>query len=44
MALASDGLHIQAVSTRPLSLEDVFVHRVMALERQEQVAAKGAAA
>ncbi|MDP1948491.1 MAG: ATP-binding cassette domain-containing protein [Nitrospirota bacterium] len=44
MVLASDGLHIQSVSTRPLSLEDVFVHRVMALERQEQAAAKGAAA
>ena len=43
-ALASDGLQVQAVSTRPLSLEDVFVHRVMALERQEQATAKGAAA
>lgn len=44
VALASDGVHIQAVSTRPLSLEDVFVHRVMALERQEHAAVKGAAA
>ncbi len=43
-ALSSDGVSIQAVSTRPLSLEDVFVHRVMALERQEQATAKGAAA
>jgi ABC-2 type transport system ATP-binding protein len=42
-ALSSDGLSIQAVSTRPLSLEDVFVYRVMALERQEQATAKGAA-
>jgi ABC-2 type transport system ATP-binding protein len=43
-ALSSDGVQVQAVSTRPLSLEDVFVHRVMAMERQEQAAAKGAAA
>ena len=43
-ALSSDGVSIQAVSTRPLSLEDVFVHRVMALERQEHATAKGAAA
>ncbi|OQW31228.1 MAG: ABC transporter [Nitrospira sp. SG-bin2] len=43
-ALSSDGVSIQAVSTRPLSLEDVFVHRVMALERQEQATAKGSAA
>lgn len=42
-ALLSDGVQVQAVSTRPLSLEDVFVHRVMALERQEQKTAKGAA-
>lgn len=43
-ALSSDGVHIQAIAIRPLSLEDVFVYRVMALERQEQASAKGAAA
>ena len=43
-ALSCDGLSIQAVSTLPLSLEDVFVYRVMALERQEQATVKGAAA
>jgi ABC-2 type transport system ATP-binding protein len=43
-ALSSDGVQVQAVSTRPLSLEDVFVYRVMALERLERETAKGAAA
>jgi ABC-2 type transport system ATP-binding protein len=43
-ALSSDGVQVQAVSTLPLSLEDVFVYRVMALERQEQATVKGAAA
>ena len=42
-ALSSDGVHVQAVAVRQLSLEDVFVHRVMALERQERETAKGAA-
>jgi ABC-2 type transport system ATP-binding protein len=42
--LSSDGVQVQAVSTRPLSLEDVFVHRVMALERQERQMTTGAAA
>ncbi|MGE5138380.1 MAG: ATP-binding cassette domain-containing protein [Rudaea sp.] len=43
-ALSAAAVHVQAVAVRPLSLEDVFVHRVMALERQEREAAKGAAA
>ena len=43
-ALSSDGVHVQDVLIRPLSLEDVFVYRVMALERQEQAMVKGAAA
>jgi ABC-2 type transport system ATP-binding protein len=42
--LLSDGVQVQAVSISPLSLEDVFVHRVMALERQDHTTAKGAAA
>jgi ABC-2 type transport system ATP-binding protein len=42
-ALASDGVHVHAVTLRPLSLEDVFVHRVMALERQERQTVTGAA-
>ena len=42
-ALSSDGVQVQAVSTRPLSLEDVFVYRVMALERQERQTTTGAA-
>lgn len=43
-SLASDGVHILAMNVRPLSLEDVFVHRVMALERQEREATTGAVA
>jgi ABC-2 type transport system ATP-binding protein len=43
-SLASDGVHIHAMNVRPLSLEDVFVHRVMALERQEREATTGAVA
>ncbi len=43
-ALSSDGVHVQDVLIRPLSLEDVFVYRVMVLERQEQATVKGAAA
>lgn len=42
--LSSDGVHIESIATRPLSLEDVFVHRVMSLERQERAAVKGATA
>lgn len=39
-ALASDGLRVKAVGERPLSLEDVFVHRVMTLEQQERAASR----
>jgi len=42
-ALASDGVHVHAVTVRPLSLEDVFIQRVMALERQERQTATGEA-
>jgi ABC-2 type transport system ATP-binding protein len=43
-ALSSDGVQVHNVLIRPLSREDVFVHRVMALERQEHATVKGAAA
>ncbi len=43
-ALSSDGVHVQDVLIRPLSLEDVFVYRVMALERQDRATAPGATA
>jgi ABC-2 type transport system ATP-binding protein len=43
-ALLTDGVHVQNVTARPLSLEDVFVHRVMALERQERQTTTGAEA
>jgi len=42
-ALASDGVHVHSVTVRPLSLEDVFIQRVMALERQERQTGTGAA-
>jgi ABC-2 type transport system ATP-binding protein len=42
--LSSDGVHVQDVLIRPLSLEDVFVYRVMLVERQEQATVKGPAA
>lgn len=35
-ALSADGIELRGIVTRPLTLEDVFVHRVRALERQEQ--------
>lgn len=35
-ALASSRVTIKSVTTRPLSLEDVFVYKVMALEEQER--------
>jgi ABC-2 type transport system ATP-binding protein len=38
-ALSCDGVHVHSIGIRPLSLEDVFVHRVVALERQEREAA-----
>jgi ABC-2 type transport system ATP-binding protein len=43
-ALLTEGLHVQSVTARPLSLEDVFIHRVMALERQERQTTIGAEA
>ena len=43
-ALSSTAVQVQAIALRPLSLEDVFVHRVMALERQERQATTGVAA
>jgi ABC-2 type transport system ATP-binding protein len=43
-ALLTDGVQVQNVTPRPLSLEDVFVHRVMALERQERQTTTGAEA
>jgi ABC-2 type transport system ATP-binding protein len=43
-ALESSGVKISAVTRRPLSLEDVFVYRIMAMEEQERRASSGAAA
>jgi ABC-2 type transport system ATP-binding protein len=40
-ALASRGVTIQSVTARPLTLEDVFVYKVMALEEQDRAAAPG---
>ncbi len=37
--LTGAGIAVQRVAVRPVSLEDVFVYRVMALERQDQRAA-----
>jgi ABC-2 type transport system ATP-binding protein len=36
--LSRAAVQVRAVATRPLTLEDVFVHRVMALERREREA------
>lgn len=35
-ALDAGGVALQRVETRPLSMEDVFVHRVLSLEREER--------
>lgn len=43
-ALSSTAVHVQAVAVRSLTLEDVFVHRVMTLERQDRQATRGVAA
>lgn len=43
-AFSSGSVRVLGVATRPLSLEDVFVYRVMALERQEREPTKGFAA
>ena len=40
-ALSPRGLQVRGIAIRPLTLEDVFVHRVMTLERQEEKAAGG---
>lgn len=37
-ALESSGVKIESTTMRPLSLEDVFVYKVMALEEQERMA------
>ncbi len=42
--LSSDGLRVHGIAIRPLSLEDVFVHRVMTLERQERATTQKAIA
>ena len=34
-ALSSTSIQVQGIAVRPLTLEDVFVHRVMTLERQD---------
>ncbi len=39
-ALESSGVRLISVDTRPLSLEDVFVYRVMALEQQDHLTAQ----
>lgn len=38
--LASDGVRVKMITERPLTLEDVFVRRVMALEQQERAAGR----
>jgi len=43
-ALEESGLRVTSVSDRPLSLEDVFVYHVMALEQAEQPAGRRAVA
>ena len=42
-ALESNGIKVKSVNTRPLSLEDVFVHKVMALEQRDRATAQGTA-
>lgn len=43
-ALAAQGIAVQSMTTRPLSLEDVFVYRVRTLEQAERAASMGAPA
>jgi ABC-2 type transport system ATP-binding protein len=43
-SLLSDGIDVHAIAVRPLSLEDVFVQRVMALEQQGRATTKEVAA
>jgi len=40
-ALSTSGAPVRSITTKPLSLEDVFVHRIATLERQEREAAEG---
>lgn len=42
-ALEGSGVRVASINERPLSLEDVFVYRVMALEQLEREATKGVA-
>ena len=42
--LSCKGLRVLSAAIRALSLEDVFVHRVMALERQDRATTKGVVA
>ncbi|MER3424593.1 MAG: multidrug ABC transporter ATP-binding protein, partial [Nitrospiraceae bacterium] len=35
-ALAANGIAVLSVATHPLSLEDVFVYRIMKLEQKER--------
>jgi ABC-2 type transport system ATP-binding protein len=41
--LESSGVTVNSVTARPLSLEDVFIYKVMALEEQERMARSGVA-
>jgi ABC-2 type transport system ATP-binding protein len=43
-SLLSDGIDVHAIAVRPLSLDDVFVQRLMALEQQGRATTKGVAA
>jgi ABC-2 type transport system ATP-binding protein len=43
-ALASSGVTVTSVNVRPLSLEDVFVYRVLMLEEQERRVSPGVVA
>ncbi|HEU4503929.1 MAG TPA: ATP-binding cassette domain-containing protein [Nitrospira sp.] len=40
-ALSPRDLQVRGIAVRPLTLEDVFVHRVMTLERREEEAVRG---
>ena len=42
-ALESSGVKVTSVTRRPLSLEDVFVYKVMALERRDKATVREAA-
>ncbi len=43
-ALESSGVTVKSIATRPLSLEDVFVYKVMALEQRDRATGQDAAA